>query len=243
MKTRWMIRTTAVPFFSAGPSGIIYVFGGFGSIFSIEKRKNRLFHIFCNTRAFRTVCNDENLFIMKLTPEQLNEMIRGCRKGKNESFQRLLDLYGKRCYGFFYRMCGDVQLSEDLLSELFVKLVEKIDKYKDGSFETWLFTIAANLFRDHLRHKYRQQRLLEQKQKLLEIEGEPDSQDDGIDSDALSLALSKLDEETAELITLRYYSEMSFKELAEMRGEPIGTTLSKVHRGLKRLKELMGDTL
>ncbi|MGA2094130.1 MAG: sigma factor-like helix-turn-helix DNA-binding protein [Sedimentisphaerales bacterium] len=39
---------------------------------------------------------------------------------------------------------------------------------------------------------------------------------------------------------MRYYSQLSFKEIAELRGEPIGTTLSKVHRGLKRLRELMG---
>jgi DNA-directed RNA polymerase specialized sigma24 family protein len=38
---------------------------------------------------------------------------------------------------------------------------------------------------------------------------------------------------------LRFYSELSFKEMAEMRGEPIGTTLAKVHRGLKKLRELM----
>ena len=38
---------------------------------------------------------------------------------------------------------------------------------------------------------------------------------------------------------LRFYSQLSFKEIAAMRGEPIGTTLSKVHRGLRKLRELM----
>ena len=59
-------------------------------------------------------------------------------------------------------------------------------------------------------------------------------------SDKLQMQLGKLDDDTAELITLRFYGEMSFKELSEMRSEPIGTTLSKVHRGLKKLRELMG---
>jgi RNA polymerase sigma-70 factor, ECF subfamily len=44
------------------------------------------------------------------------------------------------------------------------------------------------------------------------------------------------------VIIMRYYSQLSFKEIAESRGEPIGTTLSKVHRGLKRLRELMGGS-
>ena len=62
-------------------------------------------------------------------------------------------------------------------------------------------------------------------------------------SDKLQWALEKLDKETAELLMLRYYSQVSFKELAEMRNEPIGTTLSKVHRGLKRLRVLMEDAI
>jgi RNA polymerase sigma-70 factor (ECF subfamily) len=53
------------------------------------------------------------------------------------------------------------------------------------------------------------------------------------------MQLAKLDAGTRELIMLRFYSQMSMKEIAELRSEPIGTTLSKVHRGLKRLREMM----
>ncbi len=60
--------------------------------------------------------------------------------------------------------------------------------------------------------------------------------------DKLQRQLARLDDDTAELITLRFYGKLSFKELSELRGEPIGTTLSKVHRGLKKLRELMGGT-
>ena len=57
--------------------------------------------------------------------------------------------------------------------------------------------------------------------------------------DELQLYLSKLDNDTSDLLMLRYFSQLSFKEIAELRCEPIGTTLAKVHRGLKRLRELM----
>jgi RNA polymerase sigma-70 factor (ECF subfamily) len=57
--------------------------------------------------------------------------------------------------------------------------------------------------------------------------------------DKLQEQLGKLDDETRELIMLRFYSQASFEEIAAMRSEPIGTTLSKVHRGLKKLRELM----
>jgi RNA polymerase sigma-70 factor (ECF subfamily) len=55
----------------------------------------------------------------------------------------------------------------------------------------------------------------------------------------LQVQLGKLDTDTRELIMLRFYSQASFKKIAEMRSEPIGTTLSKLHRGLKKLRELM----
>jgi DNA-directed RNA polymerase specialized sigma24 family protein len=58
--------------------------------------------------------------------------------------------------------------------------------------------------------------------------------------DKLQSQLSKLDADTAELITMRFYGQLSFKELSELRGEPIGTTLSKVHRGIRKLREYMG---
>lgn len=177
---------------------------------------------------------------MKMDSEQLNKVITGCQAGRNKDFAVLVDIYGRKCYGYFYRLTGDREVSNDLLSELFLKLVEKIGSFRGGSFDTWLFTIAMNLFRDHLRGKYRRQKLMDEKSKLVARE-ESSLEPAGPDTDALQEALGQLDPETAELISLRYFGELSFKELARMRNEPIGTTLSRVHRGLKRLKELMAD--
>ena len=57
--------------------------------------------------------------------------------------------------------------------------------------------------------------------------------------DKLQMALNKLNADVRELIMMRFYSGLSFNEMSKMRSEPIGTTLAKVHRGLKRLRELM----
>jgi RNA polymerase sigma-70 factor (ECF subfamily) len=77
------------------------------------------------------------------------------------------------------------------------------------------------------------------------LELEPDlnegrTSDEGEDRlDKLQVQLNRLDADTRDLILLRFYSELSFKEIAELRSEPIGTALSKLHRGLKKLRELM----
>ena len=172
-------------------------------------------------------------------PEKLNEIIAGCQNGDNRAFTQLIDAYSTRCYGYFYRLTGNTGVSDDLLSRLFVRLVEKIGSFKGGSFEKWLFTIASNIFNDYLRHEYRQIKLLEANAEHLSEETPRRRSEDEM-ADRLQQQIAKLDDDTAELITLRFYGELSFKELSELRGEPIGTTLSKVHRGLRKLRELMG---
>jgi RNA polymerase sigma-70 factor (ECF subfamily) len=171
--------------------------------------------------------------------DDLARIISGCKNGDSRCFSQVVDMYATRCYGYFYRLTGNKDLSDELLSELFVKLVEKIGSYKGGSFESWLFRIAANLFHDHLRGKQRRRKLLEVRQEQVEIQTFEPKKSDDEQVDKLQTQLGRLDPDTRELITLRFYAQLSFKEIAELRSEPIGTTLAKTHRGLKKLRQLM----
>ncbi len=181
------------------------------------------------------------------TAENLREIIAGCKNRRAEAFSRLVDIYSRRLYGYFYRLTGQAEMSEELLSEMFLKLVEKIDSYKDeastelrrkSSFDKWLFTIATNVFRDYLRGQQRERKFLAWKKQQL-LDSPPRSSAVDYSTDSLQVSLRKLDDETRELLTLRYYSQLSFKQIAQMQSQPIGTVLSKVHRGLKKLRELM----
>jgi len=171
--------------------------------------------------------------------DQLAQIITGCKNGDGECFSQVVDIYASRCYGYFYRLTGNKDVSDELLSTLFVKLVEKIRSYKGGSFESWLFRIASNIFHDHLRARQRRQKLFEVQKGQLEWQTTEPRWSDSERIDRLQIQLGKLDSDTQELIMLRFYSQLSFKEIAKIRSEPIGTTLSKLHRGLKRLRELM----
>jgi RNA polymerase sigma-70 factor (ECF subfamily) len=136
-------------------------------------------------------------------------------------------------------LTGNRELSEELLSELFFKLVGKIGSYKGGSFDSWLFKIATNIFHDYLRSKQRRKKLHEVRKKQLQAEISEPKRSESERIDKLQIQLGKLNDDTRELIMLRYYSRLSLKEMAIIRREPIGTTLSKLHRGIKRLRELM----
>lgn len=171
--------------------------------------------------------------------DDLAQIIIGCKSGDSKCFSQVVDIYARRCYGYFYRLTGNKDLSDELLSELFVKLVEKIASYKGGSFEGWLFRIASNIFHDYLRSKQRRKKLLDVHKVQIESEVTEPKQSGNEQIDLLEIQLKRMDSDTRELIMLRFYSQLSFKEIAKMRSEPIGTTLAKLHRGLKKLRELM----
>lgn len=171
--------------------------------------------------------------------DDLARIVDGCKAGSAESFSQLLDFYASRVYGYFYRLTGDAELSDELLSRLFVRLVAKIGSYKGGSFEGWMFKIASNIFNDYLRSKQRRKKLYETQKRILEEKITEPKRSESERIDKLQIQLAKLNDDTRELIMLRFYSQMSLKEVAKIRCEPIGTTLSKLHRGLKRLRELM----
>jgi RNA polymerase sigma-70 factor (ECF subfamily) len=175
---------------------------------------------------------------MDETKKSIEQLVRLCRKGKPEAFSELIDIYSARLFGYFYRLTGNRDEANELLSELFLKLVEKIAGCKPQTFEPWLFKMASNMFADYIRAKKRQQKMLSKAAERMPSETMPEK-NDGYMVDKLTVYLRKLDSETAEIITMRYYSELSFEELAKIRNEPIGTCLSKVHRGLKKLKQLM----
>lgn len=173
--------------------------------------------------------------------EQNLEIICLARKGDKDAFSKLVDLYSGRLYGYLYRLTCNRDDANELLSELFLKVYEKIGSCRPETFNAWLFKMASNLFMDFLRAKKRREKLFANIQQDVKTETVPEKSDDFL-TDKLTRQLQRLDSETAELLILRYYSQLSFEQLAKMRNEPIGTVLSKVHRGLKKLKELMEQT-
>jgi RNA polymerase sigma-70 factor (ECF subfamily) len=166
------------------------------------------------------------------------EIVRLCQKGNQNCFSELVDVYSSRLFGYFYRLTGNRDDSNELLGELFLKVVEKIGTCRPETFDAWLFKMASNLFADYTRAKKRRQKMLGQMAKETQTETQPPEIDDYM-TDKLTRQLQRLDGETAEIIVMRYYSGLSFEELAKIRKEPLGTCLSKVHRGLKKLRQLM----
>ncbi|OQZ07215.1 MAG: hypothetical protein B6D36_01000 [Planctomycetes bacterium UTPLA1] len=188
--------------------------------------------------------------------EALDRAIAGAQRGDTSCLDRLIESYADRLYGFLYRMTGSRHDAEDLMQEVFIRLVRTISAYQhDGRFEAWFFRIAANLARDRLRRICRGP-------KFLSVAADPDDDERGggsggiarigseaepVDAaleraeemDALGAAMLKLPDAEREVVMLRHFSQMSFREIAESTGVPLGTALARGHRGLGKLRAIM----
>lgn len=180
--------------------------------------------------------------------QELRQYIARAQAGQAEAFENLLTAYGNRLYGYFYRAVGNHHDAEDLLSEMSLRLVRQLPKYRhQGRFEPWLFRIAANLVRDRIRRRKARPGAVslavgsEDGSSLGDdLPADAPSVDAGMmnaeTSETLQRALAGLDETTRQMILLRHFGEMSFKDIAGHFGCPLGTALARVHRGLKTLR-------
>jgi RNA polymerase sigma-70 factor (ECF subfamily) len=187
-------------------------------------------------------------------PAGLDRLLRRAQKRDPEALNKLVDRYSARVFGLLYRLTGSRETAEDLLQETFLRVVRTIGEYKhDGKFEAWLFRIAANLARDHARRVRRRGRPLTLEGAGRDDESGPmevaDPEQDGPSrellrkeaGERLGACLRELGEIDREIILLRHFSELSFREIAEILQIPLGTALARAHRALKRLRTALGE--
>lgn len=191
--------------------------------------------------------------------DRLASLIERAKRRDPPAFDALVDEYGPRLLGYLYRLTGVRDDAEDLLQELFVRLVRTLPQYDhDGRFEAWIFRIATNLARDRVRRSRRTPAVLSLDadragradvgdvptwQELADLSLPPPETPLELreDADALQRALARLPALEREVVMLRHFSGMSFAEIAEAMGTPLGTALARAHRGLGKLREMMED--
>ncbi len=183
--------------------------------------------------------------------DELDEIIRRAQNRDPAAFDVLVERYSSRLYGFLLRFIGKSGEAEDLVQEVFVRLVRTIESYQhDGRFEAWLFRIAANLARDRARRLGRSPGLTSLDAadesgpeavplRLVDRSGPGARMETAEAVDRLQVALEQLPPAEREVVMLRHYSELSFAEIAEIMGTPLGTALARAHRGLAKLREMM----
>ena len=172
--------------------------------------------------------------------EDHNLMLR-VKEGDVDKLNLLYKRYSRRFFGFFYGMTSDGATSEDLVQNVFVRILKYKHTYKEnGDFEVWAFQMARNVHHDHYRKNKRytfQEDMQSYEPALgesLHKEAEMEKSDE---LNYLKKALESLSTEKRELIELVRFQKVKYAKVAEMLGITESAVKVRVHRVLKELRE------
>ena len=162
---------------------------------------------------------------------------------RQAEFERLYDAHAQGLFGFLAYRTGDRSLAEDLVADTFERALRarrRFDRRRGGE-KAWLYAIALNLLRDHLRRQGAEARAVERAAVPAGgIEETAAAMARIEDRDSLREALERLSVEEREAVALRFGGELSLKEIAAATGESMTTVEGRVYRGLRKLRELLG---
>lgn len=186
---------------------------------------------------------------MSIVPD--NQLIQEYISGNNDAFEVLLSRYKQRIYSFIYSKIKDRDLAEDVFQDTFIKVIKTLKKgtYNDeGRFLSWVMRIAHNLIVDHYRRKQRMpmHETQDNDYDVFYSVSEPSQNvealmiDTQIKEDINALML-ELPENQLEVLRMRLYQDMSFKEIAERTNVSINTSLGRMRYGLINLRKLIDE--
>jgi RNA polymerase sigma-70 factor (ECF subfamily) len=189
------------------------------------------------------VFNDRGRHNMDRQQEE-QVVIARVRRGERAAFAVLVDAYAKPIFNLAFRMTGSRQDADDLAQETFLRAYRKLKRFDpEKKFFTWLYTIALNIIRNHLKSSP------ERTARIAEMNHPPSDPVDPANPEGLFLdrekaqfleiCLQKLPSELKEAVVLRYYQDLSFDEIATITDASVSAVKMRVYRGLDQLKQLM----
>ena len=158
----------------------------------------------------------------------------------NKEFREIYQKYSADLYAYILRLCRNEQLAKDILQDTMLKAMMSAESFNGGcSVKTWLYTIAKNLFYDHIKKA-------ENKNSSLEAIPEPTAQESIEECFAdkemavhIHHLLHKLEEPYREVFTLRVFAELSCSEIGEVFGRSGNWAGVTYYRAKKKLVELL----
>lgn len=162
------------------------------------------------------------------------------KDGQTDKLGLLFERYNKSLYGFFYRLTSDGDTSEDLVQNVFIRILKYKHTYHgDGKFSTWMFHMARNMFADH----YKKTKRMGYKENV-EVTDKYFRDDVNAEStriqteemDLLQQAMDLLSIEKREVLVLSKYQEMRYREIADLLNLTESAVKVRIFRALRELK-------
>ncbi|MEM9686891.1 MAG: RNA polymerase sigma factor [Bacteroidota bacterium] len=188
---------------------------------------------------------------MKVTKEFIKNTVANAKKGDEKAFSFLLHTFWNDVYTYHLAAHKNENQAEEITIIAFAKAFDKIHTFDERySFKTWLIAISKNVHIDLVRKRknsiLRASIQQEEDETLYNIADDTPTVEDQIITEqnlkSLLNCIKKLKPHYQEVINLRYFQELSYKEMADRLGEPVNNIKIKLLRAKKLLAEIIQDT-
>jgi RNA polymerase sigma-70 factor (ECF subfamily) len=178
------------------------------------------------------------------------EVLQNYMNGNSDSLSVLVERYKDKIFTSIYLLVKDKYLAEDIFQDVFIRIIDTLraGKYNDeGKFLPWAMRIAHNLCVDHFRKVKRSPSIkTSDDHDIFEVlnfsEAGADQKIMASQShDRVRKLVDMLPEDQKEVIILRHYADLSFKEISELTNCSINTALGRMRYGLMNLRKMMTE--
>jgi RNA polymerase sigma-70 factor (ECF subfamily) len=170
------------------------------------------------------------------------EIVAKVLKGDRQAYAALVDEYKSPIYNLAYRMTGSSEDADDLTQETFIRAYQYLWRYDmRRKFFTWLYTLALNLIRSHLRKKNKYNKSSEELSAHLLSDKNHLPETELIETQEISVCLLRLEEESRALLIMKFHQGLTFEEIAQITGKSLSAVKMSIYRGLESLKKMMKD--
>jgi len=171
-----------------------------------------------------------------------NVLMMKVKSGDLDKLGLLYERHKRKLFGFFYNLGNNPSVSEDLVQNVFVRILKYRESYSgDGAFAAWMFRMARNVNNDHHK-KISKEKISDGIAPEDVMEGSDDGLNETMDQqgDAIRLkrALTFLPDDKREILLLSKYRELKFHEIAQIVGCSEGAAKVRVHRALNDLRKI-----
>lgn len=169
-------------------------------------------------------------------------------KGENKAFDELLSRYQDKLFNYIYFVVHNQELAEDIFQETFVKAIVTIQQGRytaDGKFSAWITRIAHNLVIDSFRQE-RNENTVSNDEGEIDLFNNAELCDDNIEMQMVNdqtlndvrRLVDALPDNQREVVYMRYYQDLSFKEIADITGVSINTALGRMRYAILNMRRL-----
>lgn len=187
---------------------------------------------------------------MQVTPLNDQQLITNYLSGDDRAFEELLSRHKQRIYTSIYLFVKDQSLAEDIFQEVFIKIIDTLRKGKynhEGKFLQWALRISYNMCVDYFRRNKRRPKVspTETFDIFDVLQTSERNAEQGIirsqTHDKVRALVDMLPPEQREVVILRHYADMSFKEIAKLTRVSINTALGRMRYALINIRKLVEE--